>query len=75
MKRKRGRAAGIKMTSTGWIEPLSMRGPNDPTEYEVAVKSLAPEALRRWVRSNYRTKYVPEDVLKTEGLEDRWLEP
>jgi hypothetical protein len=52
-----------------------MRGPNDPTEYEVAIKSLAPEALRKWVRSNYRTKYVPEDVLKTEGLEDRWLEP
>ena len=75
MKRKRGRAAGIKMTSTGYIEPLPGRGPNDLTEYEVAVKSLVPKALRKWVRNHYRTKYVPEEVLKAEGLEDRWLEP
>ena len=64
----------------GWSNPMSMlpqaqlRGPNEPTEYDLAAKQFgldSPE-LKSWVRRNYLSKYVPEDVLLAMGLEHPW---
>jgi hypothetical protein len=49
-----------------------MRGPQEPTEFESEAKrlGLSPEErsgsqeLRHWATRWYRTKYVPEDLLK-----------
>lgn len=54
------------------LECAAMRGPQEPTEFEAEARRLgvAPEArssspeLRRWAMRWYRTKYVPEDLLK-----------
>ena len=61
----------------GWRNPMSMlpqvqmRGPDDPTEYEVAAKTLSQVELVAWVRRWYLSRYVPEEVLADLGLEDR----
>lgn len=54
------------------LECSSMRGPQEPTEFEVEVKRLGLSVedrvssieLRSWATRWYRTKYVPEDLLK-----------
>ena len=55
------------------LECSPMRGPQEPTEFEAEARrlGLAPEArsgspeLRRWAARWCRTRYVPEDLLKT----------
>ena len=52
------------------LPQTAMRGPDDPTEYDLAVKRLGPTgpAIEAWVRQWCWTRYVPEDVLKAMGL-------
>ena len=54
------------------LPQTQMRGPDEPTEYEVAVKTLSPDELADWVRKWYLSNYVPEAVLLDMGLEHRW---
>ena len=53
--------------------PTWMRGPNEPTEYDLAVQQLGANSteLAAWVRQWRWTKYVPEDVLMKMGLLER----
>jgi len=60
------------ITVDGYIQGKPMRGPDEPTEYEVVVAEAAPERVRAWVWSNYRSKYVPEEVLSAFGIRDPW---
>ena len=48
------------------------RGPDEPTEYDLAAKALGPDELTAWIRKWYWTKYVPEDVLIKMGLAERY---
>ena len=62
--------------NNGYLVPTHERGPNDPTEYELASQSLCPRDLEAWVFKWWRTKYVPEDVLTRLGLAlDAYFEP
>ena len=54
------------------LPPAYMRGPNEPTEYDLAAKALGPDELTAWIRKWYWTKYVPEDVLIKMGLAERY---
>jgi hypothetical protein len=54
------------------IIPSWMRGPDEPTEYDLAAKALGPDELTAWIRKWYWTKYVPEDVLIKMGLAERY---
>ena len=45
---------------------------DEPTEYEAVAAEAAPERVRAWVWSNYRSKYVPEEVLAAFGIRDPW---
>jgi hypothetical protein len=49
-----------------------MRGPDDPTEYDLAAATLPPADLDAWVRKWWRSRYVPEKVLARLGLDDPW---
>jgi hypothetical protein len=51
-----------------------MRGPNEPTAYELAVKQFGFDSLKlkAWVRRWYLSKYVPEDILADMRLEHPW---
>ena len=44
------------------------RGPNEPTEFDVVAARGSKAEVAAWVRQWYRTKYVPEDMLKELGL-------
>ena len=61
-----------KIMPSGYLEQKPLRGPDEPTEYELAAARLDDAALRAWVERNYRSKYVPEEVLRTYGLRDSW---
>jgi hypothetical protein len=61
------------MTASGYIEPAPGRGPDDPTEYELAAARLSPKELRKWVRAHYRTRYIPDEALKAAGVDGNWL--
>ena len=64
----------------GWRNPMSMlplaqmRGPNEPTEYDLALAKFGPGSpeLDAWIRKWYWTKYVPENVLIKMGLDERY---
>ena len=64
----------------GWRNPMSMlplaqmRGPNEPTEYDLALAKFGPGSpeLDAWIRKWYWTKYVPENVLIKMGLAERY---
>jgi hypothetical protein len=57
-----------RVDSYGYLVPEQERQAGDPTEYELAVASLSPEALKLWVRRNYLSRYVPEETLEALGL-------
>lgn len=65
-QRKRGFQRNYKLIS------LEERGPNDPTDYEVAVKTLDAAALEAWILRWYRSRYVPEAELDRRGLKVYW---
>lgn len=59
-----------KSDSSGCLVPAPMRGPDEPTDYDKAAVTLDALALEQWVRSHYRSRYVPEVVLERLGLQD-----
>jgi hypothetical protein len=61
------------------IMPAEMRGPNEPTEFDLEVARLgltcaseeclaANTELFTWARRWYRMKYIPERLLEKWGL-------
>ena len=77
--RARAKAARAAGNPYGTLTAISMRGPNDPTEFDLQVRAVkltggsiglltgSPQ-LREWVKLWYRQRYVPEELLDAWGL-------
>jgi len=63
--KKRGRS---RLNIDVFIMPGPMRAADEPTEYDVAAKTLEGNALTAWIRRWYMTRYVPEKVLEEMGI-------
>ena len=61
-----------RLTQAGYPEQKPLRSPDEPTEWDLAAARLEGVRLEDWVRSNYRTRYVPEEVLAAYGFRDPW---
>jgi hypothetical protein len=52
----------------GYLEQAALRGPDEPTEWDLASARLNAVDLREWVCCNWQRVYVPEEVINAIGL-------
>jgi hypothetical protein len=50
------------------MEYTPLRGPDEPTAYDLARASLGRAELDAWIRQWWLHRYVPEEVLGKMGL-------